>query len=97
MYGRSWGYVNTSSVEEMEATPTEYMYRSGSDLDSYPYVAKHSIYGGGGYVFKLRGPLRAMLKRAEELKEEGWIDKYTRAVFVEFTVYNAQVLLTLCI
>jgi polycystin 1L2 len=26
-----------------------------------------------------------------ELEQDGWIDRYTRAVFVEFTVYNPGV------
>ena len=78
----------------MATSLPEYIYRSASDLDSYPYLAAHGLYGGGGYVFELRGPLRSMLMRAEQLNKEGWIDKYTRAVFVEFTVYNAQVTYT---
>jgi hypothetical protein len=29
--------------------------------------------------------------KMSELEQEGWIDRYTRAVFVEFTVYNPGV------
>ena len=90
-FGRSWETLNSSDASEIATTPPEYLYRSASSLDGLPYLAAHALYGGGGYVFELRGSLRSMLQRAEQLKEEGWIDRYTRAVFVEFTVYNAQV------
>ena len=38
----------------------------------------------------LRGSFKEMLKDIKQLREERWTDKYTRAVFIEFTVYNAQ-------
>ena len=38
----------------------------------------------------LRGSFKEMLKDIKQLREEKWTDKYTRAVFIEFTVYNAQ-------
>ena len=90
-FGRGWSSVNSTDATEMATAPPEYLYKTADELDSYPYVAAHGVYGGGGYVFELRGPLRNMLARAAQLKKEGWVDRYTRAVFVEFTVYNAQV------
>ena len=38
----------------------------------------------------LRGSFKEILKDIKQLREERWTDKYTRAVFIEFTVYNAQ-------
>lgn len=29
-----------------------------------------------------------MVNRSLELQSEAWIDRYTRAIFIEFTVYN---------
>lgn len=50
---------------------------------------------GGGYVVELRGNVEKMTNKITELEQDGWIDRYTRAVFVEFTTYNAQVGLVL--
>ena len=49
------------------------------------------MYSGGGYVVDLRGNLHNVVKKLEQLESERWIDRYTRVVFLEFTVYNAQV------
>ena len=49
------------------------------------------MYGGGGYVAELRGDRSALYSKVAELKAGGWIDKYTRAVFLEFAVYNPNV------
>jgi len=49
------------------------------------------VYGGGGYVVQLRGDRATLFEKIKDLKDGGWIDKYTRAIFLEFTVYNANV------
>jgi len=71
--------------------PYEYTYRKASDLNSYPYAGTISVYGGGGFVVQLRGDRTAIFQKIADLKAGGWIDKYTRALFLEFTVYNANV------
>ena len=73
------------------ATREEYRYTSASELDGYPYWGEVSVYNGGGYVVRLRGNVTALRYKMSQLQEEGWIDRYTRAVFVEFTVYNPGV------
>jgi polycystin 2 len=50
-----------------------------------------TTYGGGGYVQNLgkeKAPSRAIIK---ELKDNLWLSRGTRAVFVDFTVYNANI------
>lgn len=73
------------------AGPYEYTYRHGKDIDSYPIYGELQVYGGGGYVAELRGDRAAIYDKIAELKAGGWIDKYTRAVFLEFAVYNPNV------
>ena len=49
---------------------------------------------GGGYLFKMNnlGYDPSILKSdIEKLKDNGWIDRQTRAVFVEFTIYNPNI------
>lgn len=76
---------NKSSILE------EYRYTSAEELNGFSFWGSESTFGGGGYVLRLRGSGEYMLNRMEELESEGWIDRYTRAVFVEFSVYNPQV------
>lgn len=85
-YTNRWKDANETSLEDYE-----YKYRTGSELDSFPFWGVHGLYSGGGYVFKLKGNIKQMQERAEELEREGWVNEYTRAIFVEFTVYNPQV------
>ena len=49
-----------------------------------------ATYGPGGFVRKLPAKTHARYVHdsVDELNENGWIDKATRAVFIEFTVYN---------
>ena len=67
-----------------------FQYTSSSQINSYPYTGSKNTYFGGGYVFKMKGSIndtKANLSILEELK---WIDKQTSAVFIEFTLYNAN-------
>ena len=70
-------------------------HSKAGELNGYPYWGTLSVYSGGGYVLALEGSKTDLQAMMERLERENWIDKYTRAVFVEFTVYNAQVKRTL--
>ena len=47
-----------------------------------------ATYGGGGYVADLGISEYHARKQIEALVENMWIDRYTRSIFLEFTVYN---------
>lgn len=49
------------------------------------------MYGGGGYVADLIGPNSHVSHTAASLEDSGWLDKFTRLLLVEFTVYNPNV------
>ena len=68
-----------------------WQYRKASELDGYPHYAKMQVYSGGGYVVQLRGRIATIQQTLTDLEKHDWIDKYTRAVYAEFTTYNAQV------
>ena len=42
-------------------------------------------------MVELRGDTDVLLDKVAELETDGWIDRYTRAVIMEVTTYNAQV------
>ena len=46
------------------------------------------MYDGGGYVADLIGQRSHVTNMAAVLERHDWIDKYTRVVIVEFTIYN---------
>ena len=51
-------------------------------------MGKVSTYLGGGYVFNMNGNYSTVLNQTCLLKEFNWIDQQTRAVFIEFTLFN---------
>ena len=60
------------------------------DLRGFPYWGTITMYSGSGYVANLGyDPVTAYTVIAD-LHSNGWLDVQTRAVFVEFTVFNAN-------
>ncbi|XP_064112518.1 uncharacterized protein LOC135219572 isoform X1 [Macrobrachium nipponense] len=85
----SWSYID-DGVSPL-CNLDEFRYRSAKKLLTYGQTGKLGDYGGGGYVLDLKGAQDDILKRFTLLQERGWIDRYTRAVILEFSVYNANV------
>ena len=60
------------------------------DLRGFPYWGTITMYSGSGYVANLGYDQVTAYTVVADLHSNGWIDVQTRAVFVEFTVYNAN-------
>ena len=45
-------------------------------------------YNGGGFTVDLAGPVSRILTIANLMGEFGWIDKFSRAVFTDITIFN---------
>ncbi|XP_068216780.1 polycystin-1-like protein 2 [Palaemon carinicauda] len=69
----------------------EYTHKGSLELDGMPFWGKIDVYSGSGYQVKLIGGKDAVIQKLNELEANHWIDRRTRAVFVEFSIYNAQV------
>jgi len=67
------------------------MFSTAEKMNGYPYWGQMAFYGGGGYVVRLNKDYLDMVADFEKLEKEGWVDRYTRAVFLEFTTYNPSV------
>ena len=65
-------------------------YHSMVDLRGFPYWGRIVMYSGGGYVANLGYDMAKAYTVVADLHSNGWVDVQTRAVFVEFTVYNAN-------
>ena len=48
-------------------------------------------YGGGGYLFRFKGSSKIIRNTLKQLEGLRWVNNHTRAVFLEFAVYNANV------
>ncbi|XP_053374546.1 polycystic kidney disease protein 1-like 2 isoform X2 [Mercenaria mercenaria] len=94
-YNQSWSDIKSDDDDIVEID--HWTHRSTWDLQTLPYPGTHASYSGGGYVLEL--PANVALHSAifSSVLNEGWIDDYTRAVFIEFTLYNPNVdLFTVC-
>jgi hypothetical protein len=68
-----------------------YVWRSPQQLQDTPYFwGRLSVYDGSGFVVDLKPNRTAVTSTLRELKAQRWIDWNTRAVFVDFTLYNAN-------
>lgn len=71
--------------------PGCWRYTHPNGLITAPYVGRLETYSGGGYNQYISKNCNASLNLTRELEVNQWIDKYTRAVFVEFSTYNPNV------
>ena len=46
------------------------------------------MYSGNGYVYEFRGRLTDLQTNLSQLHQMQWIDGQTRAVIIQFTLYN---------
>lgn len=68
-----------------------FQYRNSSDLNGFMYAGRYASYSGGGYVYEMRGSYSQIVGNVSRLQALDWIDRRTRAVFVEFTSYNPNI------
>ncbi|XP_063356334.1 polycystin-1-like protein 2 [Pelmatolapia mariae] len=93
-YGPGW---NTSVGNNISASiSSPWTYQTDSQLRAYPVWGELALYRGGGFSVELGPDLQTATSTLDYLFNNMWFDMYTRAIFVEFTVYNANVNL-LCI
>lgn len=71
--------------------PRPWRYHTATELKGVPLWGKTTLYSGGGYVAELGYYPAKAIDVVSELFEHKWIDRRTRGVFLELTVYNAQV------
>ncbi|WAQ97174.1 PKD2-like protein [Mya arenaria] len=77
---------NTTILEERTDDP--FVYQNSYRLKNMPYLATLQTYKGGGYVVNFERSYRRTARNLTRLREQDWLDLRTRAVFLEFTVYN---------
>ncbi|XP_038060410.1 polycystic kidney disease 2-like 1 protein isoform X3 [Patiria miniata] len=70
---------------------TAWEHSSEESLDGSGHSGRLASYGGGGYYLDLTHEKADSLASIIELKQNLWLDRGTRAVMVDFSVYNANI------
>ena len=92
-YGFKWTAFNESYSPNLanQYLYESFQYESAASLNSYPYGGVYNTYTGDGYVFKLIGSAQDLISNLAQLQLLQWIDRQTRAVFIEILFYNPNV------
>uniref|UniRef100_UPI00398F81D5 polycystin-1-like protein 2 n=1 Tax=Pristiophorus japonicus TaxID=55135 RepID=UPI00398F81D5 len=88
VYGLHWNVTAAQNSSDLDYV---WQYQSQSELRSYPIWGKLAMYRGGGYIAELGTDAHDAYRVLQYIFDNTWLDTYTRAIFVEFTVYNANV------
>ena len=79
---------NTSWPKSLLMCPKPWRYQTAEELDNDPIKATYNIYGGGGYVAIMGYKEDTALGVLSETLGHGWVDRQTRAVILDFAVFN---------
>ena len=96
-YSLSWMSYNSSLLPStnQQRIYQAFQYADSSTLNSLPFIGLYSTYLGGGYVYsfdtKTNFTRFQLIRDLVKLQKLGWLDKRTRAVFLQFSLYNPNV------
>ena len=82
--------VNTSWPKALEMCPKPWRYQTGEELDNDPIQGTYNSYEGGGYVAVMGYDQGTGQRVLGETLGHGWVDRQTRAVILEFAVFNVN-------
>nr|XP_060623069.1 polycystin-2-like protein 1 [Anolis sagrei ordinatus] len=85
-----WG-VSKTSFQYNVFPVSRWEYHTEKELDGSSHWGKLTTYSGGGYYIDLKMSRVESAESLQVLKENLWLDRGTRAVFVDFSVYNANI------
>jgi polycystin 2 len=70
---------------------TAWNYQTAKQLNGGSFWGRMATYQGGGYTQLLGSNKTSSKAMMAELKKNLWVDRGTRAVMIDFTVYNANI------
>ena len=70
---------------------TAWVHSDSNQLGGSSHWGKVGTYGGGGYVVNLGSSMLEASGVIADLKHHKWITRGTRAIMIDFTVYNANI------
>jgi len=83
--------VNETAVNYSSSIRQSFKYSTSEELDTNIYVGDYGSYGGDGYVYEFRGRLSDLQNNLSQLHQLEWIDRQTRAVMIQVSLYNPNV------
>ena len=88
-----WTSLENMTTDRADWTrlETAFHFQGFLDLQNILYAGTINTYGGGGYVADLGNSSQAALFLLNHLLSNNWVDRFTRAVFFEMTLYNANI------
>jgi hypothetical protein len=86
-YCPNWRQVSLN-CRDSGYIPKAWSYVDSSAIWGIPVSAIYQTYSGGGYFFLLDKEREQSLRQIEDAQNSNWIDRQTRAVITEFTLYN---------
>ena len=91
-YSLNWKIYN-ASFSPQNSLYSAFQYRDASSLDSLPYAGRFGNYLGGGYVYEIDTSVNraSLISDLTQLQSMDWIDQRTRAVFLEYSLFNANI------
>ncbi|XP_030360016.1 polycystic kidney disease 2-like 2 protein [Strigops habroptila] len=68
---------------------SEWKYTPATSLSPW-YLGTMGLYGSGGYLFTLPKSKQESMEKLASLKQNNWLTRGTRVVFIDFSTYNAN-------
>jgi polycystin 1L2 len=97
-FGYSWlptennfsSLIELYNITDPYKLKSSFKYTSSLKLNSFGFFGKLFNYYGGGYLYKFEqmNSLDSIRQDLQTLKKLNWIDRQTRAVEIEFNLYN---------
>ena len=81
---------NTSWPKALLMCPKPWRYQKAKELDNDPVKTSFNTYGGGGYAALLGYDENTASSVLSETIDHAWLDRQTRAVILEFKVFNVN-------
>ncbi|XP_015749961.1 PREDICTED: polycystin-2-like, partial [Acropora digitifera] len=81
---------NASWPGALSLCPKPWRYQTAEELNSRPMTGTYNSYDGGGYVALLGYDEETAKGVLAETLGKGWIDRRTKAVILEFAVFNVN-------
>ena len=82
---------STSHDELLQLCPRPWRYQNAEQTNTVPKWGQFSSYHGGGFVADLGYENDTGFSIIENLQNNNWLDKQTRVVIMEFSVFNPSV------
>ncbi|CAF1297093.1 unnamed protein product [Rotaria sordida] len=90
-YSTSKENRSSYTPENNTITPNAWHYQTSKQLKGSSTSGLISRYGGGGFVQDLTPNYNDAKAQLDDLNANLWIDRGTRVVFLDFTVYNGNI------